>query len=96
MTTQVLMSNRSMLSQATAQSTAGQSESSVQGNAPATEIAASTSQSPKLPFQTNHQVEWLHLQAEAEALLQQLIELKQQRHETEAEEPVKAPVLAGR
>lgn len=33
----------------------------------------------KLPYQTNHQVELLHLQAEIEALLQQLQALKQQR-----------------
>ncbi|MBF2003815.1 MAG: hypothetical protein IGS38_24220 [Synechococcales cyanobacterium M58_A2018_015] len=33
----------------------------------------------KLPYQANHQVELLHLQAETEALLQQLKTLKQQR-----------------
>ncbi|NJO43069.1 MAG: hypothetical protein HC769_22610 [Cyanobacteria bacterium CRU_2_1] len=32
-----------------------------------------------LPYQANHQVELLHLQAEIEALLQQLKTLKQQR-----------------
>ncbi|NJN85473.1 MAG: hypothetical protein HC881_03100 [Leptolyngbyaceae cyanobacterium SL_7_1] len=33
----------------------------------------------KLPYQATHQVELLHLQAETEALLQQLQTLKQQR-----------------
>jgi hypothetical protein len=32
-----------------------------------------------LPYQASHQVELLHLQAETEALLQQLQTLKQQR-----------------
>lgn len=32
-----------------------------------------------LPYQTNHQVELLHLQAETEALLQHLKHLKQQK-----------------
>jgi hypothetical protein len=37
------------------------------------------SQAQKLTYQANHQVELLHLQAETEALLQQLQTLKQQR-----------------
>lgn len=36
----------------------------------------------KLPYQVNHQVELLHLQAETEALLRQLQSLKQQRTES--------------
>lgn len=36
----------------------------------------------KLPYQDNHQVELLHLQAEIDALLQQLTSLKQQRLST--------------
>jgi hypothetical protein len=37
----------------------------------------------KLPYQASHQVELLHLQAETEALLQQLQTLKEQRSVTE-------------
>jgi hypothetical protein len=97
MTTQLLMSNCSTLSQATSQSTAVQSEPAVEVSSSVAGIATSTSQSPKLPYQTNHQAEWLHLQAEAEALLQQLIELKQQRHESsEADRFDESPVLVGR
>lgn len=36
----------------------------------------------KLPYQDNHKVELLHLQAEIDALLQQLTNLKQQRLST--------------
>lgn len=47
--------------------------------------------SGKLPYQASHQVELLHLQAEIDALLQQLQSLKQQRisasdHSLEAQE----------
>lgn len=93
MTTQVLMSNCSTLSQATANPA---ERSIVEVSTSTAEGTGSTSLSPKLPYQTSHQVEWLHLQAEAEALLQQLIELKQQRHETEVPELAESPVLAGR
>jgi len=43
---------------------------------------AGTIQPSKLPYQDNHQVELLHLQAEIDALLQQLTTLKQQRLST--------------
>ncbi|MBE9179454.1 hypothetical protein IQ268_12865 [Oculatella sp. LEGE 06141] len=41
--------------------------------------ASSHSSARQLPYQQNHQAELLHLQAETEALLQQLQTLKQQR-----------------
>jgi hypothetical protein len=40
---------------------------------------ASLTKLAKLPYQANHQVELLHLQAETEALLHQLQTLKEQR-----------------
>lgn len=50
----------------------------------------------KLPYKANHQVELLHLQAETEALLQQLKTLKQQRLTANANSlpnPSSVPVL---
>lgn len=38
-----------------------------------------TGRTVKLPYRENHQVEWLHLQADIDALLQQLQQLQQQR-----------------
>ncbi|HEY9698642.1 MAG TPA: hypothetical protein V6D10_15370 [Trichocoleus sp.] len=49
----------------------------------------------KLPYQANHQVELLHLQAETEALLQQLRTLKQNRSSHEVITPqMPEPALA--
>ncbi len=45
----------------------------------------------KMPYCASHQVEFLHLQAELDALLQQLQSLKQQRLAAEADS---APALA--
>jgi hypothetical protein len=38
-----------------------------------------TGRTVKLPYRENHQAEWLHLQADIDALLQQLQQLQQQR-----------------
>lgn len=81
MTTQVLMSTGTILSK-TAQSETVDSKivepatvdcPQVEGNQ--SSIASAPPQ--KLPYQANHQVELLHLQAETEALLQHLKTLKQ-------------------
>jgi hypothetical protein len=54
---------------------------------------SSGSQTPyKLPYQATHQVELLHLQAEIEALLQQLKTLKQQRLEVDPLEADATPI----
>lgn len=92
MTTQVLMSSNQTLSEA----------ATINSVVSATEVEASISQAAtqtaKLPYQANHQVELLHLQAEIEALLQQLTTLKQQRTSSEHEQTdaVEAPVLVAR
>jgi hypothetical protein len=54
-----------------------------------------SNQSKKLPYQANHQVELLHLQAELDALFQQLQSLKQQRQSSAASEceAIETPVL---
>jgi hypothetical protein len=49
------------------------------GAANPSQAVNSAAPSRKLPYQANHQVELLHLQAETEALLQHLKTLKQQR-----------------
>ncbi|MBW4515231.1 MAG: hypothetical protein KME11_08405 [Timaviella obliquedivisa GSE-PSE-MK23-08B] len=41
--------------------------------------SVSLENSQKLPYQANHQVELLHLQAETEVLLQEIQTVKQQR-----------------
>ncbi len=88
MTTQVLMSTNLTLPEAT----------TIDAAIPAAKVDASVSQTTKLPYQANHQVQLLHLQAEIEALLHQLTTLKQQRALTEDEQPdaVEVPVLAAR
>ena len=48
-----------------------------------TTTQANQNKAGKLPYQANHQVELLHLQAETEALLQQLRALKQHRSSDE-------------
>ena len=60
--------------------------------------AADPVQLNKLPYQTNHKVELLHLQAETEALLQQLKTLKQQRlgEDQSILQPSNIPVLVAR
>lgn len=53
---------------------------SISANPPTQQTPQSSSSQPKqLPYQANHQVELLHLQAETEALLQQIQTAKQQR-----------------
>jgi len=69
MTTQVLISEQEALSQSLAKSLQAKS---VNGSTAATRPAS-------LPYQANHQVELLHLQAETEVLLQQLKTLKQRK-----------------
>jgi hypothetical protein len=73
MTSQVLMSSGVILSEV-APSAANHKETSANPQA-----AESAAPPRKLPYQANHQVELLHLQAETEALLQHLKTLKQQR-----------------
>jgi hypothetical protein len=53
------------------------------------------SQPKKLPYQANHQLELLHLQAELDALFQQLQSLKQQRQSSDSSEHqvIETPVL---
>ncbi|MCU0524613.1 MAG: hypothetical protein MUF72_07285 [Elainella sp. Prado103] len=70
-------------------------------NIQSTEAVSSSAQAnqvAKLPYQANHQVELMHLQAEIEALLQQLKCLKQQRGGDAIPESVShdLPVLATR
>lgn len=56
-----------------------------------------TAQATKLPYQANHQVELMHLQAEIEALLQQLKCIKQQRgSEIPTTQTEEVPVLVSR
>jgi shikimate kinase len=74
MTTQVLISEQEALSQALNKSL----------QATATNGSGSISRPKSLPYQTNHQVELLHLQAETEALLQHLKMLKQRNSATTA------------
>ncbi|WP_316432114.1 hypothetical protein [Leptolyngbya sp. NK1-12] len=72
MTTQVLMSKQAVLSEITVSTVVDRNtHSQTKGSAAA--------QSRQLPYQANHQVELLHLQAETEALLQHLKMLKQQK-----------------
>jgi hypothetical protein len=82
MTTQVLMSNNMTLSET--------GNNSSQSSNPASQAVAS-----KLPYQATHQVELLHLQAEIEALLQQLQTLKQQRSADSLSDAAQ-PVLVAR
>jgi hypothetical protein len=96
MTTQVLMSNSATLSETAETNNAQPSE----GNARASEVVTAASntdipQTHRLPYQASHQVELLHLQAEIEALFQQLKSLQQQRS-VELKEEDKTPVLASR
>jgi hypothetical protein len=81
MTTQVLISEQEILSESLDKSRqAGKSlqadksrqAASVNGSAPQAHLAP-------LPYQANHQVELLHLQAETEVLLQHLRTLKQRK-----------------
>lgn len=59
--------------------------------------AQATAQAAKLPYQANHQVELMHLQAEIEALLQQLKCIKQQRgSEISTAQTEEVPVLVSR
>jgi hypothetical protein len=101
MTTQVLTSNSMLLSPVeTAQDKRDNNSCSLLASNPQTapSHSAPVAQAPKLPYQANHQVELLHLQAETEALLQQLKILKQQRSAIELPETedVELPVLVSR
>jgi hypothetical protein len=79
MTTQILMPN-SISDLLKAQTTAEQSSANSAADASNSSTNASSARKPaKLPYQASHQVELLHLQAETEALIQQLQTLKQQR-----------------
>lgn len=51
----------------------------IQANTPSNSSQSASAKPAKLPYQANHQVELLHLQAEIEALLQELRSLQQQR-----------------
>lgn len=58
--------------------------SSLSPSQPVSNVSATTqgprlNESKKFPYQVDHQVKFLHLQAEVELLLQQLQSLKQQR-----------------
>ena len=97
MTTQVLMSSSTLSSD--------QVVVNAQQPGETTQISGSSAsvavQARKLPYQESHQVELLHLQAEIEALLQQLQSLKQQRlsefgEEHESVESVEANLVASR
>jgi hypothetical protein len=77
MTTQVLMSTSETVSGIEALSGPQSSSESI---SPASASTTATASKPcKLPYQANHQVELLHLQAEIEALLQHIQALKQKR-----------------
>lgn len=80
MTSQTLMTN-TVLDLPRVQSVDGQSSESCRTASSSSSSNSSTDslQPAKLPYQASHQVELLHLQAETEALLQQLQTLKQQR-----------------
>lgn len=96
MTTQVLMSPSVILPSIEAANHSQQPSDGVfQASASTTAIAPKSS---KLPYQANHQVELLHLQAEIEALFQHLETLKRQRSliEQSEHESISSPVLASR
>jgi hypothetical protein len=78
MTTQVLIPN-SILSDALTETAAPAPSVQVTH-----QVSLDSSSQPKreLPYQKNHQVELLHLQAETEVLLQQLKALQQQKVES--------------
>ncbi len=63
-------------------------------SAPAKTESSSTQSSSarKLPYQATHQVELMHLEAETEALLQQLRALKQRRQIRQDTPPTAAPL----
>lgn len=67
MTTQVLITQQVALSESLNKSL----------QAPDANGSSDTARSKPLPYQASHQVELLHLQAETEALLQMLKQLKQ-------------------
>jgi hypothetical protein len=97
MTTQVLMSS-SVLSSDQVVVNAQHPVETTPTSDSSTSVAV---QARKLPYQENHQVELMHLQAEIEALLQHLQTLKQQRlsefgEEHELDEPVEANLVASR
>lgn len=101
MTTQVLTSSSMLLSSVEPANDKRDNNSCAlpaSSSQPAPSNPASASQTHKLPYQANHQVELLHLQAETEALLQQLKILKQQRSAVELPEieAMKTPVLSVR
>jgi hypothetical protein len=81
MTTQVLISNPSLSETLTKTESEALSASVNQPLKTADRPVSGSSSQPKreLPYQTNHQVELLHLQAETEVLLQQLKVLQQQK-----------------
>lgn len=70
-------STTSVLSDASA--VASQPQTKPKANNTASSGSVALLENLKLPYQVDHQVELLHLRAEAEALLQQLQILKQQR-----------------
>jgi len=69
MTTQVLISEQEVLSQSFAKSLKASTDNG----------STAVGRPISLPYQANHQVELLHLQAETEVLLQQLKTLKQRK-----------------
>jgi hypothetical protein len=79
-------------------STSQESTNNVELNVKATDRASDSaclSRPKKLPYQANHQVELLHLQAELDALFQQLQSLKQQRQSPDSSkhQNAEAPAL---
>jgi hypothetical protein len=78
-------------------STKQESSSRVEVNAVGLSDRPSSNLPKQLPYQASHQVELLHLQAELDALFQQLQSLKQQRQTSPATQPdrqtVELPLL---
>ena len=96
MTTQVLMSSSVTLSETA--SISGSQTLAVGSQTADAVTVSDISKTHRLPYQANHQVELLHLQAETEALLERLKTLKQQRSEEQAHDDaaVESSVLVSR
>lgn len=83
MTTQVLMSSGTPLTKTAMVSHDRQPTEAHSASDPVVDA----SQPRRLPYQASHQAEFIHLQAETEALLERLTTLKQQRVVDELSQP---------